>query len=62
MFSGDELMCDLPSWIDLDMVSQSVYGVNPGDKRNDIEGLAWKNKLVYSNLIVPTNFSIFQLV
>ena len=58
MFSGDELMCDLPSWIDLDMVSQSVYGVN----HNDIEGLAWKNKLVYSNLIVPTNFSIFQLV
>ena len=55
-------MCDLPSWIDLDMVSQSVYGVNPGDKLNDIEGLAWKNKLVYSNLIVPTNFSIFQLV
>ena len=53
MFSGDELMCDLPSWIDLDM---------GGDKLNDIKGLAWKNKLVYSNLIVPTNFSIFQMV
>lgn len=62
MFSGDELMCDLPSWIDLDMVSQSVYSVNPGDKLDDSEGLAWKNKLVYSNLIVPANVSIFRLV
>ena len=38
MFSGDELMCDLPSWIDLDMVSQSVYSVNPGDKLDNSEG------------------------
>jgi len=55
-------MCDLPFLIDLDMASQSVYGVNSGNNLDDIEGLAWKNKLLYSNLIVPTNFSIFQLV